>query len=329
MALAAGTGIALVALAQAPGDRVVVRVKDEAITVAQVERQLARVPVFQLQMLGGTDGQVRDVFIQQVIDVELYVQAALEDKLDGRQDVQDRIRDVLKAAVISDITKEAMEAGKVTDEAVQAYYDERKGNYQSKQRIKLWQIVVKEKAEAEHIIKLTQTDPDYQKDPAAGWEKLARERSLDKSTSMRSGDLGFVEADGTTAHTDVAVSPAFFKVAQDVNNGEVVPEPVKDGEFWVVLQRRGSHRTPERSLASETTAIRTKLAKQQVRARAQELLDGLRDQYVSERLDKRVDEVVINSQGDVEPRRRPGTLRRRSHAAAKPPQPSGPPGRLR
>ncbi len=329
LALAAGTATALVAVAQAPGDRVVVRVKDEAITVAQVERQVARVPVFQLQMLGKTDDLVRDAFLQQLIDVELYVQAALEEKLDERPDVQDRIRDVLKAAVIADITKEAMDAAKVSDEAIQAYYDQHKDSYQSKHRIKLWHIVVKTKAEAEHIIKLTQTDPDYQKDPIAGWEKLARERSLDKSTAMRGGELGFVEADGSTAQNEISVNPAFFKAALEVKNGEVVPEPVEDGQFWVVVQRRGSHQTPERSLASERITIRTKLAKQQVRARAQELLDGLRDQYVSDRVDQRIDEVVITGDGDVEPRRRPGTLRRRSHSAAKPPQPSGPPGRLR
>jgi len=327
--MAAVTGAGLVALAQAPGDRVVARVKDQTITQAEVERQLGRVPLFQLGMLGDTDDQVRQAFLQQLIDVELYVQAARSEKLDERQDVQDRIRDVLKGAVIADITKEAAAAAEVSEEAIAAYYEQHKDSYQSELRIKLWHIVVKERTEAEHIIKLTQTDGDYQKDPAKGWEKLARERSLDKSTSMRGGDLGFVRADGTTAHRDVAVNPALFKAAQGVNNGEVVPEPVKDGEFWVVVQRRGSHRTPERSLASERTNIRTKLAKQQMRARAQELLDELRKKYVSDLVEKRVDEVVINDQGDVEPRRRPGTLRRRHHPAAKPPQPDGLPGRLR
>jgi peptidyl-prolyl cis-trans isomerase C len=329
LGLAMGTGVAVMAVAQAPGDRAVVRVSDTVITAAQIQQQLTRVPVFQLRMLGETDGEIRSAFANQLIDVELYVQGALEDKLDQRSDVRDRIRDVLRGAVIADITKEAMEAAAVSDEAIKAYYDEHRERYEPQKRIKLWHIVVKERAEAEHILKLIDSDPEYQKDPTAGWEKLARERSLDKSTSMRNGELGFVKADGKTAHKDVTVSPALFKAALAVKNGEVVPRPLKDGDFWVVLQRRGSHVTPERTLASETSTIRAKLAKKQVRVRAEELLNRLRGEYVSELMEKRIDEIVVNVQGDVEPRRRPGTLRRRSHPAAKPPSPSGPPGRLR
>ncbi len=324
-----GTGVAVVALAQAPADRLVVRIGDTAITAGQIERQLARVPLFQLRMLGETDVEIRAAFVQQLIDVELFVQGALEDKLDQRSDVRDRIREVLRGAIVADISKEATKAATVSDEAIRAYYDEHQNHYKSQHRIKLWQIVVKERAEAEHILKLIGSDPEFQKDPTAGWEKLARERSLDKSTSMRSGDLGFINADGSTAHKDVRVSPALFKAALEVKNGEVVPKPVKDGDFWVVLQRRGSHKTPERSLASETATIRTKLAKKQVRQRAEELLDQLRNDYVSELLEKRVDEIEVTVQGDVESRRRPGTLHRRRHPAANTPRPNGPPGRLR
>ncbi len=305
------------------------RIGDSAITVGQIEKQLSRVPSFQLRMLGATDARVQAAFVDQLIDVELFVQGALHDKLDQRSDVRDRIREVLRGAVIADISREAMQAATVSDEAIQAYYDKHRSRYQSQERLKLWQIVVKERAEAEHIIKLIGSDAEYLKDPTAGWEKLARERSLDKSTSMRKGALGFVKADGSTAHKDVSVSPALFKAALEVKNGEVVPQPVKDGHFWIVLQRRGSHVTPERTLASEASTIRTKLSKTQVRQRAEELLGRLRDDYVSELLESRIDEVEVNGQGDVEPRRRPGTLRRRHHPAAKTPRPSGLPGHLR
>ncbi len=298
------------------------------ITVAEMEKRLGQVPLFQLKMLGKTPEEVRKKFLDQLVGIEVMVQGAQADKLDQRIDVRDRIRSVLVAALKNRLRAEAAKARTVTDEAVKAYFEKHKNRYKSQLRIKLWQIVSERRADADKILSMINTDPKYKKDPVKGWEELARKHSIDRSTRMRKGNLGFVQPDGSTAHKNVKVDPLLVKAALAVKNGEVVPHPIKVGDSWVVLQRRGSHQTPERTLAMEAGPIRLQLSKQQVQEQLGKLRKSLHEKYVSDLHLDRVDEVEIQSHGEIVPKQRPGSLPRNPPANGRR-KPTGRPGRMR
>jgi peptidyl-prolyl cis-trans isomerase C len=326
-ALLAAASIAL--FAQAQEDRVVATVGSHKITVGDAQARLAHVPLFQLKNLGDSHDAVKLSFVEQLATLELLVQGARDAKLDERRDVRDRIRDKLRMALLNDLHREALDAREVSDAEVAAYYQLNKSRYAAQQRIKIWQIVVGTRAEAQDILNVIANDEAYAKDPAEGWDKLARERSLDKSTSMRKGDLGFVQPDGTTAHKDIVVPKELYEAAMTIKDGELLKEPVHAAKYWVVLQRRGSVLTPERKLETEAVAIRGVLAREKVEKRRTKLLDDLRTKYVKEKNPVVVDAIVIDQNGDIEPRERPGSLRRATRAARGRGAPTGPPEMLR
>ncbi len=314
--------------AQSRADRVVVRVGEREITIGEVEKRLGQVPLFQLKSLGSSPDEVKRKFLEELISMDLLLLAAEEAKLAERPDVRDRIVQLMTQALLADLQRESLDAREVSDEEVKAYYDANRALYASQQRIKIWQIVVDDKAKADKLLDTIRSDPEYAKDPAAGWDELAREHSLDKSTAMRSGNLGFVQPDGQTAHKDVRVPKELFDAAAKVEDGQVVPEPVQVGDYWVVVQRRGSHVTPERTLESETPTIRGMLAREKVDKRRTELLAKLRERYVTDLNINVIDQIEITADGELAPQGRPGALRR-GHPATGKGRPSGPPGDLR
>lgn len=317
----------VVALAGGNGGQVVARVGQLALTIAEVEQVLGHSRPLELHMLGKTPDSIRKTLVDKMLRARMFALGAKDEKLEEQPDVQGRIRRLLIDKLHQELLQEALASTSVSNEAVKAYYDQHRDEYRSELRIKLWQIVVGSSEAADKLLDIVKNDEAYRKNPIEGWEKLAREHSLDKATYMRKGNLGFVQADGSTANRDVKVDPALFKHALEVKDGEVVPRPIQSGQNWVVLQRRGSHLTPERTLASEAATIRNVLAKRQVRERFDALLAQLRKKYVGETHPELLEQLQISIDGDLGVTPRSGSLKRRE--AARPSPPSGRPGELR
>ncbi|WP_437298748.1 peptidyl-prolyl cis-trans isomerase [Sorangium sp. So ce426] len=316
---AASTGLSLRAEAQpaAAADAPVARVGDAAITASEVERRLAQVPPFQLQTFGRTPEEIRKNFVNQVLVRELLLaQGAAAQKLTERADVQDRVRGVLRSALLQRIQAEAAASSPVTDEEVRAYYEAHRDRFSSPAMVALWRILVATRGEAEAILAELKKDPSPQR-----FKEIAREKSLDKATSMRGGDLGFVASDGTTSEPGLKVDPGLLSAAAGVKDAELVAEPVPEGDGFAVLWRRQSRKPVSRSLEQEAPSIRQILAHGKAEAQVKQLLDRLRAQDVSGHAPELVDLIDITSTGDLQPKRRPGTLASGRRPGAPPPSP--------
>ncbi|KYF61258.1 peptidylprolyl isomerase [Sorangium cellulosum] len=316
---AASTGLSLRAEAQpsAAADAVVARVGDRGITAAEVERRIAQIPPFQLQSFGRTPDEIRRNFVSQVLVREqLLAQGAAAQKLTERADVQDRIRGVLRAALLQRIQAEAAASSPVTDEEVRAYYEANRDKFSAPPMVALWRVLVATREEAEAILAELKKDPSPQR-----FKDIARDRSLDKATSLRGGDLGFVAPDGSTAEPGLKLPPGLIEAAGRVKDGELVPEPVAEGDRFAVLWRRQSRRPVSRSLEQEAPSIRQILAHGKAEAQVKQLLERLRAQDVSGHAPELVDLIDITSTGDLQPLRRPGTLASGRRPGAPPPSP--------
>jgi peptidyl-prolyl cis-trans isomerase C len=165
----------------------------------------------------------------------------------------------------------------ITQEELKKYFDENKARFETPKRVRVWRIQVADEATAKDIIaKAKGTDGIKQ------WSEAAREKSLDKATSQRSGDLGFVRADGSTDVPRVQVDPTVFAAVEKVGDGTVVPTPLKEGDRWSVLWRRGSIEATKRTLQDESASIRQMLERRRVDAARQELMTRLRKDAVSD-----------------------------------------------
>ncbi len=314
-----GHSIVFADVAAPPTDDILVVAKagTREFSVGEVERRIAAVPAFQLRYFGKSTDEIRRRFVEETLVKDaLYVQGAEAEKLSELPEVAERIRGVLRGALIKKLTDEAAAAGPVTDEEVKAYYDANQATYHSPARVVLWRITTEKREEAQAVIEQVKADFSPKK-----WNEIAREKSLDKATNMRGGNLGFVEPNGATSDPNLKVDAALVTAAEKVKDGELVPEPVADDSKWSVIWRRQSMKPVDRTLDMEAPQIRQILMRQRTDKRIAETLAELRKKNVSETNADLLELLAVSGMGEVSPVKRPGTLPSARHPAAGSPVP--------
>ncbi len=334
----APSGIALVGVARADAsapaaasaapapvngaDVIVARVGDAVITAAELERRVAQVPRPTLAAFGSTPAEIRKNFLDKVIIRDaLFAEEAKSRGQDREKDVRDRLLGVLRSALLDELrAKSGVKAG-ISDEEVAEYYKSNIDKFVAPKRVGVARILVDSEAEARALLtELGEGEVDMKK-----WNDLARDKSLDKSTSMRGGNLGMVAEDGSTAQPDKRVAPGVFAAADKVKDGELVREPVREGTKWAVILKRQTMRAITRPLDAVGPDIRNTIADDKMRSAVQSLLESLRTELVHESNPQLCDMVSVGSTGDLEKAERPGVLPR-TRTPARPAPEQGPAG---
>lgn len=282
------------------------------LSAADVTERLARLPAYQLATLGRTPEEIRRQYVDRVLVSELAcAQEAARLHLSESGAVHDRMREILDQALESSLRQELTQSGGVTDAEVKAYFEAHRARFETPRRIRIWRIVVADEGAAKRIIQQSAGT-----DGVKNWGQFAREQSLDKATNQRDGDLGFVRADGTTDVPELMVSPQTFAEVDKVQDGEIVPDPVREGERWAVLWRRGTMPAVSRTLEQEHDAIRNLLVRQKLEESTRKLASQLAAKSVHDVHYELLEYVTVNPFGDVAERERPGLLPRRRARAA-------------
>jgi peptidyl-prolyl cis-trans isomerase C len=300
------------------GHEVVATVGTTEITASALEQRLKSIPDFQLATFGKTPNEQKRNFLEQVVVKEvLLAEGAKAQKLDETPEARERAEAALRGARLNLLKEElAVTPGEVT-----AFYVENHDRFDSPERIAIYRILCLTREEAASVIVEAKRDTTL-----AHWNELARERSIDKATSLRGGNLGFLAADGTSSEPSVRVDPALFAAAARAKDGELVSEPVKEGYAFAVVWRRGTVPAMHHSIEEETTAIRQILVRKKLEDGTRALLKQLRaDRNVQEQ-PHLIDLVDVDSSGAVLQRKRPGVVPRK---VATPPLPIMTPSGLR
>lgn len=288
-------------LASADGDDpVVLRVGTESLTRTQVERRLSKIPAIQLATFGHDAATVRRAFVEKVIVPELLLALGAKAKNVGElPEVRQRLLDARRAAVMESLKKEVDASLSVDDLA--RYYADNRDKFQTPERLNLWRILTRSREEARSTL-----DEVKKPDGEKKWKDLARERSTDKATNERGGNLGFIGPDGQSNEVTVKVDAKLFEAARKVKDGEFVPEPVVEGDGFAVVWRRGSTPAVSRPMEQELGTIRVTLLKQRTETRVKELVEQLRKDKVHDLAPDLIALVEINAMGEVGQRKRPG-----------------------
>jgi peptidyl-prolyl cis-trans isomerase C len=287
---------------------VVVTVGDSKLSVADIERRLRTVPVWQRGTLGTKPPEIRRHFVEKVLIPELlYAEEAKHRKLESDPAVHDRLRELLRQALENQLRETVASDSSVSADEVKAYYQQNLHRFHTPRRIKLWRILVGDEALAKKIIsEVKGAGPEA----AKRWTEHARQSSLDKATALRDGNLGFVHPDGQTEAPRVRVEPALFAAADKVKDGEIVAEPVKEGERWAVVWRRGSMEEVHRTLQQEEGAIRQVLKRKKLEDATSQLIDKLKKEQLKGVNEALLDYVEVDPYGDVGARKKPGVVPR-------------------
>jgi len=281
-------------------EAVLVRVQDLHATVAEVTRRLAALGPGQFSSL-GTPVEAPRRFVETVLVPELeYSLEAKQRGLDQSVAYRDRERVVLRQALDAALKAQSVSEKPISDDDLKAYYDANKARFAQPLGLRLWRILVDDEASAKRLLEQARSAGSLAK-----WSELARDNSLDKATNLRQGDLGFVHADGATDVPRVRVDSALFQAAQAVKDGEIVPQPVREGGKFAIVWRRGSRPEKARSLEQEKDSIRALLERQRTEVVRSALLTELREKFAREQHPELLDQLPEGMFGNKLARPRP------------------------
>jgi peptidyl-prolyl cis-trans isomerase C len=256
-------------------DPIAIRVGDLTMRASDVARRLAAIPTFQLTTLGRTPDEIRKRFADTVLVPEMLDGAEAERRRLGSESwVRGGVNDAFRRALIESLRRDAAAAG-VPDPEVRAYYEAHRDDYQRPERIRIFRILVDDEALARKIL----SDAKGPGGPER-WSRLARDHSVDAATKLRSGALGFVLPDGRTDVPQLVVNPVLHAAAAKMKDGELCPDPVREGGGFAVVWRRGTLPKIERTLEAEHDTIVALLVRQKVDRAVTALLDELRKRDV-------------------------------------------------
>lgn len=256
-------------------DPVVARVGPATLRLSDLRARIRRMPDFQLRALGDTPDQVRRAVLERALIPDALVAIEAErQNLSRRHEVAARLREVLRDALVQELKREVSREQPVTEKDVLRYIETHRSDFESPPSLRLWWIVVSDRAAALQVAETARGVEGVKR-----WSDFAREKSLDRSTRFRRGDLGFVEPSGQTAYPHLRVPPEVFEAANRLPDGEI-SEPVRTSDGFAVIWRRGSSPAVAADLEGARGAIERAVLEGRVAARVDELVQRLRHQHV-------------------------------------------------
>jgi peptidyl-prolyl cis-trans isomerase C len=158
------------------------------------------------------------VLLDRMVDHEALVIMAerrgLDQKKQVQRDVQAATERILEGAYLGEVA-----APQVTEQAIQARYNQRYANRAATEEVRARHILVTTEAEARKVL------DDLKK--GADFATVARVLSKDPDAA-KGGDLGFFRRE--------QVWPSFADVAFSLQPGQVAPNPVKNEFGWHVIK---------------------------------------------------------------------------------------------
>ena len=239
-------------------DPVVATVDGEEVHLSEVQAAAGDLPEQYRQM---PFEMIYGPLLDRVIDARLLAMHAEEENLGDDPEVQPALERA-RARVLSDALIRRQVSEGVTEEKVQALYEERKADPAfAREEVHARHILVESQEEAEAVIK--------QLDEGADFAALAEEKSTGPS-APNGGDLGYFTRD--------QMVPEFANAAFNLEVDEVTSEPVQTQFGWHVIKVLDK-RTVEPSFEESAPALRQEMAREVV----SEFLGDLRAEAEIER----------------------------------------------
>jgi peptidyl-prolyl cis-trans isomerase C len=284
---------------------VAVRIGPREVTAGEVEDRLAVIPRFQLSTMGDTADASRKKFVLDVVVPEVLLsEGAEKEHLDKDLVVANNLRRALANATARVAKNTVPPLTSITMDEIRKYYAENKGKFDTPVRYQVWRILCAKREEAMAVL-----DAAKKNLTADSFTKLAREHSIDKATSMRGGNLGFIDSEGNSNEAGLKVDPAIPKAAASAKEGQLVPEPVAEGPNFAVVWRKQTVPPAHRTAEEAANQIREAIHHQKTDDATKAVIEELRTEHLTEFNEGVLNTIEISSSdGDVLPRRRPGQV---------------------
>ncbi len=183
-----------------------------------------------------------------------WIIKAREAGIDKLPDVKKIVNDFMDGKLVEIFEKEEIQ-GKAapTSEQIQAFYEKNKENYVDPQKIKIWEIALKDEKTAQTILKKA-------KMPGTNFESLARQYTEKVQLKERGGSLGYQSIKSPRkvikAAFDAGENQIIGPVQENryfyiLKTGDILPERRKELQEVETLVKSGAQRENEQALREE------------------------------------------------------------------------------
>ncbi|MBD3425009.1 MAG: hypothetical protein GF417_11285, partial [Candidatus Latescibacteria bacterium] len=250
------------------------RVGGEEITNQEVDKRFKALPKQQQREFSGDIGRVR--LIDQMIEEKLVYRAALDNKLQYKDQVKQQLdysrEMILNRAYYSHLADQI----EVTDSEVKDYYESHPIEFKAEPTLRAQHIFTTDSLKAvEWIERIESSEDKYI------FNKLAKEESEDSSTAKDLGNLGYFHPGGYIKF--IGFDSNFGNTVAWMEEGEISDViPHKRGYSVVKLNEKKD--ADLRPLDVVSTKIREKLKQEKIQKMVPRKIDQLYDQYEAENL---------------------------------------------
>jgi len=242
-----------------PGDLVVARVDGEEIRHSDVmEMARALPPQYKAQLT-----QIYPLLVQRLVDFKLAGKAGRAAGLADDEAVRARVAEA-EAQAIREVYLEQKVLARITDDALQAKYQDYLANNPPAIEHRARHILVTSEAAAREVI--------AKLDEGADFAELAKESSTGPS-GAQGGDLGYFTAD--------QMVPEFSEAAAKLDPGQYTKDPVQTQFGWHVIKVEDRRTTEPSGFEEVEPRLREEMAREAAAAIFKELRDGATIEIVS------------------------------------------------
>ncbi len=146
----------------------------------KVAKEMERLPAPSRAYLQAPDRKRQ--FVENMILNDLLYAEGQKQGYDKDDDIDHQVNDLRRRLVVQKVVREFQKPPEITDEQAKAYYDENPTLYSTTQ-IRASHILVKDEAAAREIRDQVKSDPSK-------FAEIAKEKSTDKTSGQKGGDLG-------------------------------------------------------------------------------------------------------------------------------------------
>jgi peptidyl-prolyl cis-trans isomerase C len=209
------------------------------------------------------DESIRQNVLRGLVSERLIYKEAVKAGADKDPEVKKRLAALEKQVIMqSFMEKKAKEL--VTEEQLKELYNQKAAESKNQEEIKARHILVASEAEAKKIADQIKKGGDF--------EKIAKEKSTDKSSGAKGGELGWFTKD--------KMVPEFGEAAFKLKKGET-SEPVKSAFGWHVIQVEDRRPIQMASFEEMKDSLRGELTNKAVQGYVEGLLKNANIKYYS------------------------------------------------
>jgi len=238
-------------------DPILARIGSDYIRLSQLQETAHRTGQLDPDIKLNIEDTQTIELLTTLIDQRVLARATREEKLDQRQELQDRLqtaRDrILAASYIENLI-----ATQVSEEKVRDLYEAQSDVTSLGKEIRIRHILVESKAKANTILTALQSGEDF--------AALAIEHSLDRGTAPHGGDTGFI--------THEMLDEEFSRIAFAFDINQISP-PFKTKDGWNIVKITDKRQTKNIPFEQVEDNLRRFLTLQTI----EQTLKTLREQY--------------------------------------------------